>query len=198
MWYICSTGIAVSPILLYRMLRHGRYRQGWGQRFGRVDRKDPQKKCIWLHAVSVGEVNAAQTLLAEIEKQFPAYEIVISTTTDTGFARADKLFGQKWSVFYFPFDLSWVTRRAFDRLHPSLCLLMELEVWPNFVFTAATAARPRGRRQRPHQRQKLRPISQDQGHHAHVLRQARLSSWRRPRSTRSVFASWAARPSGCS
>ena len=61
---------------------------------------------------------------------------MISTTTDTGFARADKLFGRKYSVFYFPFDLSWVTRRAFDRLHPAVCLLMELEVWPNFVFTA--------------------------------------------------------------
>jgi len=130
-------GIAVSPILLYRMIRHGRYRQGWGQRFGRVDRQHPHQKCLWLHVVSVGEVNAAQTLVAEIEKQFTDYEIVISTTTDTGFARADKLFGQRWSVFYFPFDLSWVARRAFNRLHPSLCLLMELEVWPNFVFTAS-------------------------------------------------------------
>jgi 3-deoxy-D-manno-octulosonic-acid transferase len=129
-------GIAVSPIVLYRMIRHGRYRTGWGQRFCRVACKDSQKKCIWLHAVSMGEVNAAQTLLAQIEKQLSDYEIVISTTTDTGFARADKLFGQRWSVFYFPFDLSWVTRRAFDRLRPAVCLLMELEVWPNFVFTA--------------------------------------------------------------
>ncbi len=129
-------GVAVSPIVLYRMLRHGRYRTGWGQRFGRVERKEPQKKCIWLHAVSMGEVNAAQTLIAAIEKQLPDFELVISTTTDTGFARAEKLFGQKRSVFYFPFDLSWVTRRAFDRLHPAVCLLMELEVWPNFVFTA--------------------------------------------------------------
>jgi 3-deoxy-D-manno-octulosonic-acid transferase len=129
-------GIAVSPMVLYRVLRHGRYRTGWGQRFGRVERKDPRKKCIWLHAVSMGEVNAAQTLLAQIEKQLPEFEIVISTTTDTGFARAEKLFGSKWHVFYFPFDLSWVTRRAFDRLRPAVCLLMELEVWPNFVFTA--------------------------------------------------------------
>ena len=130
------TGIAVSPILFYRMIRHGRYRKGWGQRFGRVERKAPQKKCIWLHAVSMGEVNAAQTLVTQIEKQLPNFEIIISTTTDTGFARADKLFGQKYSVFYFPFDLSWVTRRAFNRLNPAICLLMELEVWPNFIFTA--------------------------------------------------------------
>jgi 3-deoxy-D-manno-octulosonic-acid transferase len=129
-------GAAVSPLVLYRMLRHGRYRQGWGQRFGRLERTDPQKKCIWLHAVSVGEVNAAQTLLAQIEEQLPDFEVVISTTTDTGFARAQKLFAPRRRVFYFPFDFSWVTRRAFERLRPSLCLLMELEVWPNFIFTA--------------------------------------------------------------
>jgi 3-deoxy-D-manno-octulosonic-acid transferase len=129
-------GLAVSPVLFYRMVRHGRYRQGWGQRFGRVERRRLDRKCIWLHAVSMGEVNAAQTLLAEIEKQFPDFEIVVSTTTDTGFTRAEKLFGGKWNVFYFPFDLSWVTRRAFHRLRPAVCLLMELEVWPNFVFTA--------------------------------------------------------------
>jgi 3-deoxy-D-manno-octulosonic-acid transferase len=129
-------GIAVSPILLYRVIRHGRYRSGWGQRFGKLDRRDPQKKCIWLHAVSVGEVNAAQTLIAEIEKQFPDFEIVISTTTDTGFAQAGKLFGTRLQVFYFPFDLSWVVRRAFERVRPSVCLLMELEVWPNFIFAA--------------------------------------------------------------
>jgi len=131
-------GIAVSPIVLYRAIRHGRYRTGWGQRFGRVARRAPEKRCIWLHAVSMGEVNAAQTLVAEIEKQLGDFEIVISTTTDTGFARADKLFGQKWSVFYFPFDVSWVTHRAFNRLRPAVCLLMELEVWPNFVFAAHT------------------------------------------------------------
>jgi 3-deoxy-D-manno-octulosonic-acid transferase len=129
-------GLAFSPVVLYRMVRHKRYNKGWGQRFGRISRKSPDRQCIWLHAVSVGEVNAAQTLLREMEKQFPGFEIVISTTTDTGFARAEQLFGGKWTVFYFPFDFSWVARRAFERLAPSICLLMELEVWPNFLFTA--------------------------------------------------------------
>jgi 3-deoxy-D-manno-octulosonic-acid transferase len=129
-------GLAFSPVVLYRRVRHGRYRGGWGQRFGYVDRRDPWKRCVWLHAVSVGEVNAAQTLVAEMEKRLADFEIVVSTTTDTGFARAQKLFGDRWSVFYFPFDLSWVVRRAFRRLNPAVCLLMELEVWPNFIFTA--------------------------------------------------------------
>ena len=129
-------GLAFSPVVLYRLIRQGRYRTGWGQRFGAITRRYPQKKCIWLHAVSVGEVNAAQTLIAEMDKQFPDHEIVVSTTTDTGFARAQKLFGQTRVVFYFPFDFSRISRRAFRRLNPSICLLMELEVWPNFIFTA--------------------------------------------------------------
>lgn len=129
-------GLAFSPVLFYRMAAHQRYRAGWGQRFGNVARKDPKKRCIWLHAVSMGEVNAAKTLVAEIEKRYPDHEIVVSTTTDTGYAQADKLFGRKWTVFYFPFDVSWIIRKAFDRIEPSLCLLMELEVWPNFLFTA--------------------------------------------------------------
>jgi 3-deoxy-D-manno-octulosonic-acid transferase len=129
-------GLAFSPVVLYRMVRHDRYRGGWGERFGKVHRRNPERRCIWLHAVSVGEVNAAQTLVAEIEKQFCDFEVVISTTTDTGFARAQKLFGDKRTVFYYPFDFSWVVRRAFRGLDPTLCLLMELEVWPNFIFTA--------------------------------------------------------------
>jgi 3-deoxy-D-manno-octulosonic-acid transferase len=74
-------GLAFSPVLFYRMAAHQRYRAGWGQRFGNVARKDPKKRCIWLHAVSMGEVNAAKTLVAEIEKRYPDHEIVVSTTT---------------------------------------------------------------------------------------------------------------------
>jgi len=129
-------GLAFSPIVLYRMVRHQRYRHGWAHRFGRIARRHPEKPCIWLHAVSVGEVNAAKILLTKLESRFPDFEIVVSTTTDTGFARAQTLFGEQWTVFYFPFDFSWVMRRAFGRLQPSLCLLMELEVWPNFIATA--------------------------------------------------------------
>ncbi|MDI9430522.1 MAG: 3-deoxy-D-manno-octulosonic acid transferase [Planctomycetota bacterium] len=135
-------GLLFSPVVVYRRLRHNRYRQGWAQRFGNIRRKDPRRKCIWLHAVSVGEVNAAKTLVAEIEKRFADFEIVVSTTTDTGFARATALFGGRWTVFYFPFDFSWVMRKAFGRINPTLCLLMELEVWPNFVDVACRRSVP--------------------------------------------------------
>jgi len=129
--------VAISPIVIYRVIRHKRYRTGWAQRFGRIIRKDRAlKNCIWLHAVSVGEVNAATTVIEELQNRFPDFEILISTTTDTGFARASALFGENLQVFYFPFDLSWIMRRAFRKIRPAICLLMELEVWPNFVRIA--------------------------------------------------------------
>ncbi len=129
-------GLAYSPVIIYRAVKHNRYRTGWAQRFGKINRRNPAGKCIWLHAVSVGEVNAAKTVIDELEKRFGDFEIVISTTTDTGFARATHLFSKSHYVFYFPFDFSWVMRRAFDRIRPAMCLLMELEVWPNFVSVA--------------------------------------------------------------
>lgn len=129
--------VAITPIVVYRMVRYRRYRAGWSNRFGKVVRKDPAlKKCIWLHAVSVGEVNATKTIVEELESRFSDFEIIISTTTDTGFARATAVFGTDYKVFYFPLDLSCIMRRAFHGIQPAICLLMELEVWPNFVLIA--------------------------------------------------------------
>ncbi|MHC4124869.1 MAG: 3-deoxy-D-manno-octulosonic acid transferase [Planctomycetota bacterium] len=128
--------VTISPVILYRMARHNRYRAGWPQKFGKITRKQPDKKCIWIHAVSVGEVNAAKTLVTELKTRFPDFEIVISATTDTGFACADALYSPNHAVFYFPYDFSWIIQRAFRKIDPTVCLLMELEVWPNFVATA--------------------------------------------------------------
>ncbi|MHC4705714.1 MAG: 3-deoxy-D-manno-octulosonic acid transferase [Planctomycetota bacterium] len=128
--------LTFSPVVIYRVIRYKRYRTGWAQRLGKIIRKHPAKECIWLHAVSVGEVNATRTIVREIENRLGDYEIVISTTTDTGFAQADALFGTTHTVVYFPFDFSWVMRRAFRNIRPSICLLMELEVWPNLVAIA--------------------------------------------------------------
>ena len=127
---------AISPMVAYRMVRYKRYRAGWAQRFGKITRRYPAKKCVWLHAVSVGEVNASRTIIEELKKRLPDLEIVISTTTDTGFSRANELFGKNLAVFYFPLDFSLVMRRAFDNIRPAICLLVELEVWPNFVQIA--------------------------------------------------------------
>jgi 3-deoxy-D-manno-octulosonic-acid transferase len=128
--------IAISPKVIYRMLRHKRYHAGWANRLGKIKRKHPDKKCIWIHAVSVGEVNAARTIIDRLKQDLPDYEIVISTTTDTGFDRANALYGNELAVFYFPLDFSAIMQRSFKNIKPSICLLMELEVWPNLVDTA--------------------------------------------------------------
>ena len=128
--------VAISPKLLYRITKYRRYRTGWAQRFGKITRKNPKKKCIWLHAVSVGEVNAARTVIKQLENKFSNFEILITTITDTGFARANTLFATRHTVVYFPLDFSWIMHRAFRNIRPAICLLMELEVWPNFVHIA--------------------------------------------------------------
>ncbi len=128
--------LAYSPIFIYRAIRHKRYLSGWSQRLGKIGRRFPEKKCIWLHAVSVGEVNAAKTIIEELKNTFLDFEIVISTTTDTGFARATSIFGENFKVFYFPLDFSCIMLRAFHRIRPSICLMMEQEVWPNFIHFA--------------------------------------------------------------
>ena len=128
--------ILLSPFILYRMIFQNRYRSGWKQRFGYLPHRYSDQPCIWIHAVSLGEINAIGTLVKHLHKVLPQYEIVISSTTDTGITRAKKLYGLTHKVFFFPLDFSFALRRAFNRLHPQLCILMELEVWPNFSFIA--------------------------------------------------------------
>lgn len=127
--------LVISPKIVFRMLRHRRYRNGWGERLGKISRFT-DKKCIWIHAVSVGEVNATRLLVDGLKGLGGDYEIVISATTDTGYARAKAIYGDKLKVFYFPFDLSPVMRRALNNIRPDICLSMELEVWPNLTMLA--------------------------------------------------------------
>jgi len=125
--------LLVSPWLLYRALRHGKYRQGFAARlFGQAPSRSGEQPCLWLHAVSVGEVNLLQPLLAGIEQQHPDWQCVISTTTRTGYELARKKYAPR-SVFYAPLDFSWSVKSALRRVRPTLLVLVELELWPNLV-----------------------------------------------------------------
>ncbi len=97
--------------------------------------------CWWLHAVSVGEALAARTLIKAFAEEFPDWELRVSTTTATGREVAQNNFGAE-RVFYYPLDCSWMVRRALGRIAPSLVVLMELEVWPNFLAAAAARRIP--------------------------------------------------------
>lgn len=122
-----------APWLVLQAIAKGKYREGFAAKFfGVVPRRTSNRPSIWLHAVSVGEVNLLGVLLKEIARQRPDVECFISTTTMTGFALAKQKYGQH-TVFYCPLDFTWAVRRAMRRLRPSLVLLAELELWPNFV-----------------------------------------------------------------
>jgi 3-deoxy-D-manno-octulosonic-acid transferase len=129
-----AAGLTVtSPIWLYRMVRHGRYRSDIAERLGAAPVRYGLQPAIWIHAVSLGEINAVRTLVAEIHGQLPDFRVVISTTTDTGMAAARRHFAADHVVFRWPLDFTFAVRRALGRLRPALVVLMEGEVWPNFL-----------------------------------------------------------------
>lgn len=128
--------IAASPWLLYAAVRHGKYRRGLAARvLGRVPRRSGKRPCIWLHAVSVGEVQLLEPLLLEIEQACPDWDCVISTTTRTGYVLARRKYAPRM-VFYCPLDFTWAVRRALRRIRPDVLLLAELEIWPNLLQLA--------------------------------------------------------------
>jgi len=125
--------ILASPILLTKMIRHGRYRKGFAQRFGHIPKRYGLQPVIWIHAVSLGEINGIRTLVDEIHSQLPDFRVVVSSTTDTGMDAGRRLFAPNHDVFQWPLDFTWVVAKALDRMAPSLVVLMEGEVWPNFL-----------------------------------------------------------------
>lgn len=155
----------VSPIVVYRMVRHGRYRRGLFQKLfglGRADAlallaaasrtsthhllDDDDDEAldgprVWIHAVSVGEVNLLPTVVRRLKRQIPEARIVISTTTDTGYDLACKHFGAN-RVFFCPLDFTWSVKRTIASLKPEMLVLTELELWPNLVRIASAAGCP--------------------------------------------------------
>jgi len=136
--YTLSLALAAavsSPWWLLNMLRHGKYRAGLGERLGRVPaRFKPSRSegCIWVHAVSVGEVLACGGLIDRLRERYPDWRVVVSTTTATGQALARQRFGAE-SVFYFPLDFPFAIRPWLRALCPELVVLAETEFWPNFL-----------------------------------------------------------------
>lgn len=128
--------LVAAPWLLYAAIRKGKYREGFAARLlGRAPIRTGGEPCVWLHAVSVGEVNLLAPLLARLEQQHPDWVCVISTTTKTGFELAKKKYSPR-TIFYCPLDFSWAVRSAIRRVRPSLLVLVELELWPNLIRAA--------------------------------------------------------------
>jgi 3-deoxy-D-manno-octulosonic-acid transferase len=130
----------LSPWLLYKALTTGKYRSGlWRKIIGQSLLRDGDEPCVWFHGVSVGEIHLLRQVVAAFQKRHPDWDCVISTTTDTGYVEACKRFPDL-HIFYWPFDFSWAVHRALRRVNPSLVVLAEGELWPNFL----SGARSRG------------------------------------------------------
>lgn len=122
-------------LLLPRFLFQAKYAAGLRQRFGKLpDFQIGGKPVLWLHCVSVGETNAARPLVVKLKEAFPEYALVVSTTTRTGQKLAREAFAQDAAlVFYFPFDWKFTVHRALKKIKPRVVLIMETEIWFNFV-----------------------------------------------------------------
>src|SRR5262249_35590413 len=128
-----------SPLLIYRWARTGKYREGWDAKFwGHAPVRIGNQPCLWFHAVSVGEVLLLGPLIREMSRRRPGWEIIVSTTTSTGLAVARRTYPDL-VTFYAPLDFSWSTRRAVERIRPTVLALVELELWPNLIHTAKRA-----------------------------------------------------------
>jgi 3-deoxy-D-manno-octulosonic-acid transferase len=150
--------VAMLPYFLYKAIRHGKYAASLKDRLGFISQSlDGNGPVIWVHAVSVGEFLAAEPLVRRMISELPGFRIVVSTTTaagqdlardrlrksagngypgDGGSALAPeslRLKAASSGVFYFPFDWRFSVRRALDRVRPAAVVIMETEIWPNFL-----------------------------------------------------------------
>ncbi len=130
------TALVLIPYYVLRGLRHGKTRRGIRERFGWYDPAKlaalDGKQIFWVHAVSVGETRAAIPLIKALRKTHPEVAILISNVTETGHAIACEI-NEVDTCIFFPFDLSWVVRRSLKKIKPAMVIIVETEIWPNFV-----------------------------------------------------------------
>ncbi len=128
----------LTPVILYRLAARGLRQRGyfsrWRERFAFFP--DPGiRRSIWVHAVSMGEVNAAAPLIEALMREYPYAPFVVTTMTPTGSERVRKLFGDRVFHVYLPYDLPASVRRFFDRVDPRFAVILETEIWPNLFIT---------------------------------------------------------------
>jgi 3-deoxy-D-manno-octulosonic-acid transferase len=129
-----------APYYFWRMRRRGNWLPGFGQRFAKYDASLKQaltnRHVIWLHAVSVGEVNLCTQLIRALEPRVPNLKIVVSTTTTTGMGELRSRLPTHVSKIYYPIDRRKFVYRALATINPKVIVLVEAEIWPNFLWRA--------------------------------------------------------------
>ncbi len=127
--------VALLPYFLYQAFSNQKYFSNFSERLGKLPKLflDVSRPTIWIHAVSVGETIAAHSLVKSLRERFPAHRLVFSTTTATGQAVARSRISEADAFCYFPFDWKFAIRKSLRMIRPSAVILMESELWPNFL-----------------------------------------------------------------
>lgn len=135
--------LVLSPWLIFRSIRTGRYRRNSSAKLFGLTQLHPSltNPIAWFHGVSVGEVHLLRQVVRVFRDRHPDWQVVVSSTTDTGLAEARKHFADL-PVIPYPFDFSWAVRRTVRAVHPRLIVLAESELWPNFLRAADRAGVP--------------------------------------------------------
>lgn len=132
--------IPYAGLFLFRSIINRAYRQNLGQRFGFGF---PQIDCsIWVHAVSVGEVQAALPLIHALRERYPDKRLLVTTVTPTGAARVRVAFGEGVEHSYIPFEFPFAVKRFFNAVNPEAALIMETEIWPNLYHACGVRRIP--------------------------------------------------------
>jgi 3-deoxy-D-manno-octulosonic-acid transferase len=139
---LALAAVALTPYWVVRGLRHGKYFSNLLERLGLAFPGLPKAisgpdGAIWLHAVSVGEALSAAALARKLKERFPGRPLIVSTTTLTGQALVRERISFADGFLYFPLDWSWCVRRALKAVKPSLVIVLETEIWPNFLHEAS-------------------------------------------------------------
>ena len=125
----------LAPLVVFRLFwlgfRNPDYRSRWTERFGFPDKIISHDKMIWLHAVSVGEVQAARPLVNALLEEYPDFRILITTMTPTGADCVRQYFADTVEHFYLPYDLPMSVKRFLSIIDPIILIVMETELWPN-------------------------------------------------------------------
>jgi 3-deoxy-D-manno-octulosonic-acid transferase len=136
--------LLAAPLIPLRLLWRGRRERGylehWGERLALGP--TPVTGALWIHAVSVGEMRAAQPLVAALRSAHPDVPVLLTCMTPTGRATAEALYGDFARIVYLPYDYAWLMRRFLRLLRPRAGILMETELWPNLIHVAAQAGVP--------------------------------------------------------
>jgi len=129
--YTCVFFLALPYFVVIGLIR-GKYLSTFSERLGKIACSS-ERPSIWIHAVSVGELLACKSLLAKVKQEFADFPLFVSTTTITGQRLARELLPE--ATFYFPFDWAWAIRKVLKKIRPQLVIVMETEIWPNFLWT---------------------------------------------------------------